>query len=191
MLASIARNWWILLLRGICAVVFGILAFAWPGITLTALVFAFGIYAFADGVSAVGLGSAAGPDGRPWWQMIAVGIVSTIIGVATFVWPRMTALALLALIAVWAIVRGVVEITAAIRLRALLRDEWLLVLGGACSILFGLLVIARPAVGALAVLWIIGTYAIVFGSVMTALAFRLRSLSKGLSIHGAGTPAHN
>ena len=177
MLTSIARNWWIVLLRGLCAVVFGILAFIWPGITLASLVIVFGIYAIADGVSAIAIGFAGGADGTPWWQMILVGVVSMIAGILTFVWPGITAVALLAMIAAWSIVRGIAEIVAAIRLRAVIENEWLLILSGACSVLFGVLLVARPGAGALAVLWIIGTYAIFFGILTIALAFKLRSLN--------------
>ncbi len=118
MLASIARSWWIVLFRGICAVLFGVLAFAWPGITLASLVIVFGIYAIVDGASAIAVGFAGNTIGTRWWQMVLVGTVSVIAGVLTFLWPGVTAVALLAIVAVWSIVGGVAEIFAAIRLRA-------------------------------------------------------------------------
>ena len=189
MLDSIARSWWIVLLRGIGAVLFGILAFAWPGVTLASLVIVFGIYAIIDGVSAIAVGFAGGAVGAPWWQMVLVGIVGVVAGILTFLWPGVTAVVLLALIAAWSIVRGVVEIFAAIRLRALVENEWLLILGGACSILFGAIVIARPGAGALAVLWLIGIYAIVFGILTIALAFKLHSLKTRLLHNAAGLTA--
>lgn len=192
MLTSIVRNWWMILLRGLCAVVFGILAFIWPGITLASLVLVFGIYAIADGVSAIAVGFAGGAEGAPWWEMILVGVVSVVAGVLTFVWPGITAVALLAMIAAWSIVRGVLEIAAAIRLRAVIDNEWLLILSGACSILFGVLLVARPGAGALAVLWIIGSYAIFFGVLTIALAFKLRSLNTmGLPGGTRLTPSSN
>jgi uncharacterized membrane protein HdeD (DUF308 family) len=176
MLAAITQNWWVFLLRGICAVLFGILTFAMPGITLASLVIVFGIYAIIDGAGAIALGFGGGESGERWWQMIVLGILSIAAGVLTFAWPGITAIALLAFIAAWAIVRGIVEISAAIALRKVIDNEFLLVLSALCSILFGVIMIARPGAGALAVLWIIGTYAIIFGVLTISLAMRLRSL---------------
>jgi len=186
MLHAIARNWWIVFLRGLCALVFGVLAFAWPGITLASLILVFGFYAILDGVTALAVGMIAG--GKAWWQMILIGLVSIVAGIGTFAWPALTALALLALIAGWSIIRGVVEIMAAIRLRALVENEWMLILGGLCSILFGVLVAVRPRAGALAVLWIIGTFAIIYGVLAIALSLKLRSL-KTHAPHGGGHAA--
>jgi uncharacterized membrane protein HdeD (DUF308 family) len=186
MLHFIARKWWIILLRGLCAVLFGVLAFAWPGITLASLILVFGFYAIFDGVMAVAIGTNVG--GKVWWQMILIGLVGIVAGIGTFFWPALTALALLALIAAWSIIRGIVEIMAAIRLRALIANEWMLILGGACSILFGVLVAIRPGAGALAVLWMIGIYAIIYGVFAIALSFRLRSL-KTPSRHESGNAA--
>lgn len=189
MLTSLARNWWVVLFRGICAVLFGIVAFAWPGITLASLVIVYGVYAIFDGWSAIAIGIAGDADGAPWWQMILVGVVSIVAGMLTFLWPGITAVALLAVIAAWSIVRGLVEIVAAIRLRAVLHNEWLLILSGACSIAFGAILIARPGAGALAVVWIIGSYAIVIGVLTTALAFKLHSLKTDLTSGAAALTA--
>jgi uncharacterized membrane protein HdeD (DUF308 family) len=192
MFTSITRNWWIFLLRGISAVIFGILAFAWPGITLAALVVVFGIYAIAEGVIAMAVGFSGDTIGARWWQMILLGVLSVVAGILTFVWPNITAVALLALIAAWAIVRGIVEIYAAVRLHALIENDWLLFLGGICSILFGALVVWRPRAGALAVLWIIGAYAIVYGVVMIAFSFQLHSMKGRPEPGGPGmaAPSH-
>jgi uncharacterized membrane protein HdeD (DUF308 family) len=189
MLTSITRNWWIFLIRGICAVIIGIVAFAWPGITLEALVLVFGIYAIIDGVSAIAIGASADSVGERWWGMVLVGVLSLIAGILTFAWPAITAVVLLAFIAAWAIVRGIMEIYAAITLRKMIENEWMLVLGGICSILFGGIMVARPAAGALAVLWIIGIYAIVFGVLTIALAFKLHSLRPHLPHDTAGLTA--
>jgi uncharacterized membrane protein HdeD (DUF308 family) len=174
-LPYIARNWWLVLLRGVCAVLFGILAFAWPGITLAALIIAFGAWAIIDGVSAIAAGISGSTDGRRWWQMIAVGVLSLAAGILTFAWPGVTAVALLAVIAAWLIIRGVMEIVAAIRLRAVISHEWLLILAGLCSVVVGVAIVVRPRVGALAVIWLIGAEAIVFGILLITLAFGLRS----------------
>lgn len=189
---SITQNWWIFLLRGICAVIFGIVAFAWPGITLSALVLVFGIYAIADGVIAMAVGLSGDAIGARWGQMVLLGILSVIAGLLTFVWPNITAVALLAVIAAWAIVRGIVEIYAAIKLRPVIEHDWLLILSGICSILFGALVFARPRAGALALLWVIGAYAIVYGVILIAFSFELHSM-KGRGEPGApgmAAPSH-
>ena len=178
MLTAIASTWWIVLLRGVCAVLFGIIAFAWPGITLGSLVIVYGVYAIFDGFSGIVLGIAGGVDGESWWQMILVGVVSVSAGVLTFLWPGITAVALLAVIAAWSILRGITEILAAIRLRDMIENEWLLIVSGACSIAFGVILVARPGAGALAVVWIIGSYAIAIGVFTTALAFKLRALDR-------------
>src|SRR5918911_1787 len=166
MIAVFTSNWWSLLLRGLVALIFGILTFIWPGISLTALVFLFGAYALVDGLFTV-IAALRAPEGyRHWWALLVEGIFGTIAGVLAFVWPGITALVLLYLIAAWAIVTGVFEIAAAIRLRKVISGEWLLALGGVMSVLFGLLLMAWPGAGALAVLWMIGAYAILFGALL-------------------------
>jgi uncharacterized membrane protein HdeD (DUF308 family) len=188
LLDSLARNWWMFLIRGICAILFGIFAFTWPGITLASLVLVFGIYAIIDGLTALGVGISGGTLGRPWWQMILVGILSLIAGGITFVWPGLTAVVLLALIASWAIVRGIMEIAAAIRLRSVIEHEGWLIFSGVCSLLFGILLFIHPRAGALAVLWVIGAYAIFFGTLLVGVAFRLHSI-KSRTMPDAGPHA--
>ena len=176
MVTVLARNWWVLALRGFFDVLFGIAAFVIPGITLVALVFLYGAFAMVDGIfalTAVLVGRT--PGGRPWWSLLLEGILGIAVGILTFAWPGITALALLYLIAAWALVTGILEITAAIRLRKEIQGEWLLALAGILSVLFALMLVANPGAGALAVVWIIGAYAIAFGVVLLVLAFRLRS----------------
>jgi uncharacterized membrane protein HdeD (DUF308 family) len=189
MLESITRNWWMFLIRGICAVALGIVAFLWPRITLEALVLVFGIYAIIDGVSAIAIGVSGDSLGERWWGMVLVGVLSLIVGILTFAWPAITAIVLLAFIAAWAIVRGIMEIYAAIKLRKLIEREWLLILGAICSILFGVIICAQPRAGALAIVWIIGIYALVFGILTIALAFKLYSLKAHLPHKAAGLTA--
>jgi uncharacterized membrane protein HdeD (DUF308 family) len=170
---SLARNWWLLLLRGIAGVAFGVLAFAWPGLTLFALVLLYGAYALVDGVFAIV--AAIKSRGRaPTGWLALVGVLGIAAGIVTFLWPGITALALLALIAAWSILHGVFEVVGAIRLRREIRGEGLLILSGLLSVAFGVAVLIWPGAGALALVWLIGGYAIVFGVLMIVLSFRLR-----------------
>lgn len=174
MAAVLARNWWFFLLRGVIALFFGILTFIWPGITLTVLVLLFGAYALVDGVFAIITALKAPRGVARWWVLLLEGILGVGIGILTFVWPATTVFALLYLIAAWAIITGIFEIGAAIRLRRVITNEWLLVLSGSLSILFGLVLMLMPVAGLLAVVWLIGVYAALFGVLLLILAFRLR-----------------
>jgi len=171
-LNAFAKNWWVLLLRGIFAVLFGVMAFAWPGLTLVALVLLFGVYALVDGLMALWVGGK-------WrmWSFFLVGVIGVIVGICTFIYPGITAVALLYLIAIWAIVRGIFELIAAIQLRKEIRNEWMLIIGSIISILFGMALFAKPAAGALAMVWVIGAYAIIFGVMMIVLSFRVRQIA--------------
>ncbi|MEX2962519.1 HdeD family acid-resistance protein [Microbulbifer sp. TYP-18] len=177
----LSENWWLMLLRGVCAVIFGILTFIWPGLSLLTLVILFGVYALLDGI----LGLVAAAMGRhkatPLWWLIVVGLISVAAGVVTFLYPQITALALVLIIGAWALVRGIFEIVGAIRLRKELENEWLLILAGVLSVIFGLLILFRPGAGALALVWLIGAYAIIFGLPMIWLAFKLRKQNRALT----------
>lgn len=171
----LTHNWWLLALRGFCAVLFGILAFIWPGITLLGLVFMFGAFALINGILAFVLAARA-PKGYPrFGSLIFEGILSILAGIVAFFVPGITALAFLVLIASWAIVTGIIEIVAAIRLRKVIDNEWLLVLAGLASLAFGVLLLLRPAPGMIALIWWIGAFALVFGVLLIVLAFRLRN----------------
>jgi uncharacterized membrane protein HdeD (DUF308 family) len=172
---AFARNWWVLLIRGILAVLFGIMAFALPGLTLVTLVLLYGVYALADGLTALWVGGRARA-----WSFVLVGVLGVLVGIFTFISPGITAIALLYLIAVWAIVRGIFEIMTAIQLRKEINNEWVLIIGGILSIIFGVVLVANPAAGALALIWIIGVYALIFGLMMIVLAFRVRGLPQRL-----------
>jgi uncharacterized membrane protein HdeD (DUF308 family) len=172
MLHSLASNWWALALRGLAAVLFGLLTFFIPGITLVILVLMFGAYALVDGIfNLIAFFRVASHH----WALLVEGAIGIIAGVVTFAWPSITALALLWVIAFWAIFTGIFEIIAGIRLRKAIANEWLLILMGIVSIIFGSFIIFAPATGALAIVLWIGAYALVFGIFLLALAFRLRS----------------
>ncbi len=174
LLQTMGRMWWLVLLRGLAAIVFGILAWANPGLTLITLVLFWGAYALVDGVAALIGGWQTKDSGKPMWQVVLVGIVGIAAGIFTFVQPGVTAVALLILIAAWAIVNGVFEIAAAIRLRKEIENEWLLILSGVLSVVFGIFMIANPGAGAMAVLWLIGVFAIAYGALLVMLSFKLK-----------------
>lgn len=173
MVHALAKNWWLLLLRGIAAIIFGLLAFAWPGLTLLTLILFYGAFALVDGVLAIVAAITGGVPGSRWWLAI-VGLLGIAAGLLTFLTPGLTALVLLFFIAGWAIVTGVFEIIGAIKLRKEIDNEWLLILGGIISVLFGVGMMLAPGAGALALVWVIGAYSVVMGVLFVALAFRLK-----------------
>ncbi len=172
---QLAERWWVPVVRGIAAIAFGILVIVYPAISLFALIMLWGAYALVDGVFNLVMAARRGRAGGSWGWLVFEGIVSIVVGVLAFAWPAMTALALLMVIAAWAVLTGIAEIAAAIRLRKEIQGEWLLGLGGALSILFGVLLVVFPGAGALAMLWMISAYSIVFGAVMIGLGLRLNS----------------
>lgn len=176
--AALGRNWWLLLLRGLVAIVFALLTWAQPGVSLAALVLVFGIYVLADGLLGVWSAIAKRRDNRHWWLLLLWGLVGIVVGVMTFIMPGITGLVLLMYIAAWAVITGVLQIVAAIRLRKEIKGEWLLILSGLVSVAFGVLLLLQPGAGALAVAWIIAAYAFIFGVLMVLLAFKVRKLGR-------------
>jgi len=176
---TLRRNWWLLALRGLAAVIFGGLAFVWPGITLLTLIWLFGAFALVNGILSLVLATKA-PKGYPrFGSLILGGLLGILAGLLTFVMPGITALGLLILIAAWALITGILEIVAAIKLRKTITGEWMLILAGLASVVFGILLILQPAAGALVMVLWIGAYALVFGILLFVLAFKMRSLGKG------------
>jgi uncharacterized membrane protein HdeD (DUF308 family) len=171
MLHLLARYWWALALRGLFAVLFGLLTFFIPSITLLALVLLFGAYALLDGIFDL-VSAVRSPSHH--WAFVLEGIVGILVGILTLIWPRITGTILLYLIGFWAIFTGVLEIVAGILLRQAIANEVLLILMGVLSLLFGLFIVIFPGAGALAIAFWIGAYALVFGIMLIALAFRLR-----------------
>lgn len=174
MLDVLARNWWAIAIRGIAAILFGLCAFFIPGAALWALVILFGAYCLVDGVFAIVAAIRAAQAHERWAQLLVAGVFGLLVAAITWFAPGLTALGLLYVIAAWAIVTGVLELVAAFELRRHLAGELWWVLAGLSSILFGLFLIWQPGAGALAVLWLIGAYAIAFGIFLVGLAIRLR-----------------
>lgn len=173
---NLSRDWWVLALRGLAAVIFGLLAFVWPGVTLSVLVLFFGAYVLWDGIFALISGIRA--DGSRRWPLVLEGLVGIVAGVLTFIRPDAAALVLILIMAGWALATGIFEIVSAVRLRKEIEGEWLLMLTGILSVVLGIALALWPAAGALVVTWMIGAYALMFGILLIILAFRLRTWDK-------------
>ena len=172
---SLVTNWWALVIRGLAGIAFGILTFIWPGITVLSLVLLFGAYALLDGVFSLAGAMRAMSRHERWGVLVLEGITGILAAVTTIVWPGITTFGLVFLVAAWALVTGALETVAAIRLRRQVSGEWLLLLGGVASIVFGILLMIAPVAGALVIALWIGAYALVFGMLLVVLGFRLRS----------------
>jgi uncharacterized membrane protein HdeD (DUF308 family) len=164
-----------MLIRGVVSIVIGILAIAWPGMTIAVLVGIFGVYAIIDGITNLFIGFSRERAGGRLWAHVVQGLVGIGAGVLAFLWPGVTALALVFFIAAWAVVTGVFEIVAAIRLRKVIKGEWLLALSGALSVAFGVLVFAFPGAGVVGIAFVLGAYAVAAGLILVMLGIRLRS----------------
>lgn len=190
----LADRWWVLVVRGLAAILFGILTFAIPGISLLALVMLWAAYALVDGVLSLVLAVRRTRAGRRWGWLLFEGIAGIAAAAVAVIWPGITAMALLAVIAAWAVLTGIAEIAVAIHLRRQLTGEWMLVVGGILSIAFGVLLVAYPAAGVLAVLWLVGAYAIAFGVLLVGLGWRLhgwrRRGTEQPRAHGGHPGAH-
>ncbi len=177
MIQAMAQSWWLFALRGVAAIIFGVLAFVSPGATILALVLVFGIYAVVDGgLAVIAAFQMRGAVDR-WWVVLLEGLAGIVVGIIAIVYPQITAGALLLLIAFWAVFTGIMEIIAAIRLRREINNEWSLILAGVLSVILGVILVAYPAAGAVGLVWAIGAYAVLFGVMMLYLAFRLRGIS--------------
>ncbi len=172
----LVRNWWLLALRGLFAVLLGLCAFVWPGVALAVLVVLFGVFTLMHGLFAVWLAVGERRQSQRWWLLLIEGMVSIAVGVITFVWPVITVLVLLYLVAIWACLTGLLEIVTAFWRWRTLKHEWLLLLVGVISLLLGLILLFRPTAGALALLWLFGAYAIISGVLLLVFALRLRNL---------------
>jgi uncharacterized membrane protein HdeD (DUF308 family) len=177
----LAKAWWIVALRGVAAVLFGLLAWFWPGLTLLFLIGLFAAFAILSGVGYVA-GALQNRAKQGWWLILLLGLVNIGAGVFAFFYPGVTAFALVIIIAVNAIFSGVLDISTAIRLRKEIEGEWMLALSGLVSIVFGGMLIVMPGAGALALVWVIAAFSIAAGILLIFLGFRLKS-------HAAAAPA--
>jgi uncharacterized membrane protein HdeD (DUF308 family) len=168
------RNWWIVALRGFLSLLVGVISFVVPMSTIFALVILFAAYALLDGIFCLAALVRGSRSRGPWWMLTLEGVLGIGAAVITVLWPEITALALIYVIASWAIVTGGIEIIAAVRLRKHIESEWLLAAAGVSSIVMGVVLALWPGPGAVGIAWIIGAYAMVFGVLLIALAFRLR-----------------
>jgi uncharacterized membrane protein HdeD (DUF308 family) len=178
------RTWWVLALRGAIALLFGVLALLWPGLTLLWLVALFAAYALLGGVASVIGAVRHRHSDEKWWLICLLGLVSMAAGVSAIVYPGLTALVLVLMMGANALITGVLDLAVAIRLRQAIRGKWLLILSGIASIVFGVFVFIFPGAGALALVWLVSVHAIVTGVLLLALAFRVRAWAR---IMGAGT----
>ena len=176
-LRPLTRSWWLMLLRGVASILFGIAAFIWPGLTVLALTLLYGAFAMADGILSLGAAlTGSGDRSIPTWWLVVIGLLGIAAGVVAFLWPGLTAFALVIMIGAWAVAIGVMEIIGAIWLRHELEDEWLLIAAGILSVLFGAALLLKPGAGALALAWAIGAFAILSGILHVAFALRLKGV---------------
>jgi uncharacterized membrane protein HdeD (DUF308 family) len=175
-LTLLSKHWWVFLVRGILAILFGLMAFASPALTLATLVILFGAWALVSGIFALFGAFSGRKSGGEWWVLLLHGLLGVAVGILTFWQPGITAISILWYLAFWSIFTGIVELVTAIRLRKEIRGEGWIMLAGAASMLFGVLLIAYPGAGALALITLIAAYAVVFGVILVVASFRLRKL---------------
>ena len=180
MLDDLARNWWLVLLRGIAAILFGLLTIMWPGLSLLTFVLLFGVFALFDGGLALGA-AIMGGSAEPRWWLALVGLLGIAAGALALLWPGITGLVLLIFIAAWAITAGVFEVMGAIKLRKEIEGEWWLIATGILSVLFGVLILLFPGAGALSIAFVIGWFAILYGALLVASHGGSRSMPRSRS----------
>ena len=185
------HNWWVLALRGLAAVLFGILAFIWPGITVFTLVLLFGAYALVNGIFALVVCFKSPRRTRRFGSLIFGAVISIAAGIIALIWPGMTAFSLVIVIAAWAVVNGIAEIAAAIRLRKEITGEWLLVVAGIASIVFGIALFMNPFIGALVLVWWIGGFAFAFGILLIVSVSECAGRPRHLAVSGHEWPRNS
>jgi uncharacterized membrane protein HdeD (DUF308 family) len=181
MVQLLTRNWWTFILRGVIAIIFGIVAFIWPTITALALVYLFAIFAFVEGIWGFVGAFSYGLTGGQRFLLVLMGLLGLAVGVLAVIYPGITALSIVILVAWWAIITGIMQLVVAVEMRKVIQNDWLLVLSGLLSIAFGILLLWRPYAGVLTLTWLFGFYAIIFGIFMLSVGFRVKSLGSALA----------
>jgi len=176
MISEMAHDWWMFLVRGLAAIIFGALALIWPSQAWLALVVLFGVFAVIDGIVNVIAGLNFQRYFDRWWAILVEGVVGILVGVFTFIWPNIVSNVLFYFVAAWAVMTGILEIVAAIRIQPFILGEWSMILGGILSILFGILLFVYPAAGLVGLVWAIGLYAILYGVLQIVFSSRLHGL---------------
>ena len=179
----LAKSWWLMLLRGLIAIVFAAVIWIYPELSLEVLILCFGAYCLVDGVFACGSAFSLRNDQEHWWALLIEGLLGIVIGLLALLMPGVTALALLFYIAIWAVAVGVLRIIMAIRLRKEIQGEWIMIISGIISVLFGLVLITQPTAGIFAILWVVAAFSLVGGLMLVALSFRARFFSGQLKRH--------
>jgi uncharacterized membrane protein HdeD (DUF308 family) len=188
MSAILAQNWWAIAIRGVCGIVFGLIALFLPGATILTLVLFFSAYMLVDGIFGIVAAVRAASHHQRWALLVLEGVLNIAVGVIAFIWPGLTAVTFVLLIAAWAIVTGVLEIVAAVRLHPEY-GRWWLILSGVASVIFGVLLVVAPLAGVIVVTWWIGAFALIFGIMLLVLAFRLRARKDSGAPVGGSTAA--
>ena len=178
MITILTEKWWLWLIRGFAGVLFGILAFLWPALTLEILIYILGAYLLIDGIFNLIAAISNRKKTNIWWIVLLEGMAGTFAGILSFLWPQITALALLFIVAVWAIFTGILEIIEAVRLRKQIQGEWLLILSGLLSFVFGILLLIWPGSGLVVIVWIFAFYAILFGFTLVFLSFKIKKVQQ-------------
>lgn len=170
---TLTRNWWVLVMRGVVALLFGVLAFMYPAVAIGAVIGLFGLYAIVDGVLAIIAAVKLGAQCAPWVLTLLSGCVGILLGLIVFLYPGLPAVALLVIIAIWGVLRGLLDIAAAVQLRKLIANEWLLGLGGLISIVFAGVLMYVPFASGQAFIWLLAAYALVYGALQLGFAHRV------------------
>ncbi|WP_206614389.1 HdeD family acid-resistance protein [Chitinophaga barathri] len=178
MIHELAKYWWLVVLRGVLAVLFALVAFIWPAITLAILVVFLGAYLLVDGIFALIHGFTVMKTDRSWWGFVLVGLAGIAAGLIALFMPGITALFLVTLVALWSVVTGILEIVIAIRLRKEITGEWMLIVAGIFSVIFGILLFMQPIAGVVVISWWLGIYALFLGIFLISVGFRLKKVSK-------------
>ena len=187
MVEALVQNRWLLVLRGVLAIIFGVMAFIWPGITLISLIYIFAAYTLIDGILTIIWAFRNREVRDRWWLGLLEGIIDIAAGVIAFQFPTLAAVTLLFVVAAWAVITGLLEIITAVRLRREIENEWSLGLAGALSVILGVVLFLNPGAGLMGMVWVIGIWAVIFGILMIVLGIRLGRLARGTTGSSGGS----